>query len=172
MTNRTVQFWGQGYSTPPAEGLSFTPCNITATVDGNRVFSGTIPTIEGTDIGRLPSDQTILFTFEIPLVTGNTAYVLPVSLDITGDDVYLEQILINYCQQAGNTSSGPTGFGTITTGEDPRANVVVTGATFVNPAPTEPREPGASGTWGWEIETAAGTTSNMAFDMIVHPGKE
>jgi len=173
MTNRTVQFWGQGYSTPPAAGLEFTPCSITATVDGNQVFSGAIPTIEGTDIGRLPADQAILFTFEIPLVTtGNTAYTLPVSLDITGDDVYLEQILINYCAQAGNTSSGPTGFGITTGGTDPRANVVVTGATYVNPPPPEPRDPASSGTWGWEIEMASGTTSNMAFNMIINPGNE
>lgn len=171
MTTRTVQFWGQGYSTP-AVGLAFTPCNITATVDGNQVFSGPVPTVEGTDIARLPGDQQILFTFEIPLVTGNVTYTLPVSLDITGDDIYLEQILINYCTLIGGTSSGPTGFGITTMGGDPRANVVVTGATYVSPTPTEPRDPASEGTWGWEIETADGTTSNMTFDMIVHAGKE
>jgi hypothetical protein len=171
MTNRTVQFWGQGYSAP-AEGLAFTPCNITATVDGNQVFSGSVPTVEGTDIARLPSDQQILFTFEIPLVSGNTSYTLPVSLDITGDDIYLEQILINYCGQTGNTSSGPTGFGITTGGTDPRANVVVTGASYVNPPPSEPRDPATLGTWGWEIECATGTTANMTFDMIINPGRE
>ena len=63
MTNRTVQFWGQGYSTPPAAGLALTPCTIVATVDGNVVFSGPIPTVESSDILRLPTDQQLLFTF-------------------------------------------------------------------------------------------------------------
>ena len=170
MTTRTVQFLGQGYSTPPAEGLALTPCTITATVSGNQVFSGTIATLESSDILRLPGEQQVLFTFEIPLVTGNVPYTLPVSLAITGDDVYLEQIDANYNNNAGNTT-GPTGFGAISSG-DARSNVVVTNATYVSTPPPDPRPPGTEGTWGWEIETAAGQTSTMTFDMNVQPGLE
>lgn len=97
MTTRTVQFWGQGYSNAPAEGLTLTPCTITATVSGNVVFSGPIATLESSDILRLPTDQQVLFTCEIPLVTTGNAYTLPVSLAVTGDDVFLEQINMNYC---------------------------------------------------------------------------
>ena len=175
MTNRTVQFFGQGYSTPPAEGLTLTPCTITATVDGNVVFSGTIPTLESSDIQRLPTDQQVLFTFEIPLVTitdppgyGNI-YTLPVSLAITGDDVYLEQIESNYNSLGNGVSSGSTGFASITSLGDARSNVVVTNATFTNPPP-DPRPVESEGTWGWEIETAPGQTSTMTFDMNVKPG--
>jgi hypothetical protein len=95
---RTIQMWGQGYSTPPAVGLEFTPCTITATVDGNVVFSGAIPTLESSDIGRLPTDQQVLFSFNIPLVTTGNVYTLPVSLAVTGDDVFLEQINANFCK--------------------------------------------------------------------------
>ena len=176
MTNRTVQFWGQGYSLPPAEGLALTPCTITATVAGNVVFSGTIPTIESSDINRVPSDQQILFTCEIPLVTGNTLYTIPVSLDITGDDVFLEQIEANYCNN-GNISTGPSGFYSITTGYvgniDARSNVVVTNAAFVSPGAPDPLQPGdPTGTWGREVEPTPGQTCTFAFDMNVFPGLE
>jgi hypothetical protein len=174
MTTRTVQFYGQGYSIPPVAGLALTPCTITATVDGTVVFSGTIPTVESSDILRAPSEQEILFTFEIPLVSANTAnaspYTLPVSLAITGDDVYLEQINANYNNLGNGVSSGSTGFGAITSG-DARSNVVVTNATFTNPPPV-PRPVESEGTWGWEIETASGQTSTMTFDMNVEPGLE
>ena len=171
MTTRTVQFWGQGYSTPPAAGLTLTPCTIVATVSGNVVFSGAIPTTESSDILRLPTDQTILFTCEIPLVTPpDIPYTLPVSLAITGDDIYLEQILANYCNDAGNTS-GPTGFGPIDSG-DARSNVVITNATYSSSPPPDIRPPAATGTWGWEIETASGQTSTMTFNMNVFPGLE
>lgn len=174
MTNRTVQFYGQGYSTPPAVGVALTPCTITATVSGNVVFSGAIPTLESSDILRQPGEQEVLFTFEIPMVAANTAnaspYTLPVSLAITGDDVYLEQINANYCNNLGNTT-GPTGFAAISS-VDARSNVVITNALYNNPPP-DPRPPGyPTGTWGWEIEVAPGQTSTMTFDMNVLPGLE
>lgn len=172
MTNRTVQFWGQGYSTPPAEGLTLTPCTITATVDGNVVFSGTVATSESSDILRLPTDQTILFTCEIPLITTGNAYTLPVSLAITGDDMYLEQIEINYNGLANGVSSGPTGFSSTFPQGDVRSNVVVTNATYSSPPPPDPRSTEAEGTWGWEVETASGQTSTMTFDLNLLPGLE
>lgn len=175
MTNRTVQFWGQGYSTPPAAGLEFTPCTITATVNGNVVFSGAIPTLESSDIKREPTDQQLLFTCEIPLVTGNTLYTIPVSLEITGDDVFLEQIEANYCNM-GNVSSGVDGFYSITTGYigniDARSNVVVTNAIYVSDGPPDPYPEGVTGTWGREVEVAPGQTATMTFDMNVFPGLE
>ena len=173
MTTRTVQFWGQGYSIP-IEGLGLTPNTITATVDGTVVFSGAIPTVYDSDILRLPTDQTILFTCEIPMVTTGNTYTLPVSLAITGDDVYLEQIDANYAQiLSGNTviSSGPTGFLGIGPAET-RSNVVITNAVYSSLPPPDPRLPTSNGTWGWEIETALGQTSIMTFDMNVNPGLE
>jgi len=176
MTTRTVQFYGQGYSIPPAAGLALTPCTITATVDGNVVFSGPIPTLETSDIYRLPDEQEVLFSFEIPLITTGNTYTLPVSLAISGDDVFLEQINSNYNSVTVDdnppVSSGPTGFSSIYSAGDARSNVVVTGATYVNPAPTDPREPENTGTWGWEIECAPGATATMTFNMLIDPGLE
>lgn len=174
MTTRTVQFLGQGYSLPPAEGLEFTPCTITATVSGNVVFSGAIPTTYSSDVNHTPQYQVVLFTFEIPLVTANTAnaspYTLPVSLDITGDDVFLEQILTNYCNNNG-TTTGPNGFFAISN-QDARSNVVVTNGAVITPKPDPLTPESPTGTWGWEIETAPGQTATMTFDMNIIPGLE
>lgn len=172
MTNRTVQIWGQGYSTPVA-GLGLTPCTITATVNGTVVFSGPIPTLDSDEIARLPSEQQILFTFEIPLVTATESldsYTLPAVFEITGDDVFLEQILSNYNINDDGTSSGPTGFQSIYA-DDPKSNVVVSNATFVN-TPPDPRPAGTEGTWGWEVRTAPGQTSTFSFDLVIECGLE
>jgi len=171
MTTRTVQFYGQGYSIP-IDGLGLTPNTVTATVGGNVVFSGAISTVYSSDVLRLPTDQVVLFTFEIPLVTGNVVeeYTLPVSLAITGDAIYLEQIQVNYCNLGNGVSSGSTGFLQISQG-DARSNVVITNATHSS-TPPDPRPPDATGTWGWEIEIAPGQTATMAFDMNVAPGLE
>lgn len=94
MTNRTVQFWGQGYAPTGTD-----PINITASLDGNVVYTGTIPTLYTTDIGRLPTDQVVLFTCEIPMTLSGT---VPVSIVIdspVNSDVYFEQITVNYVAQ-------------------------------------------------------------------------
>jgi len=168
MTNRTVQVWGQGYSLPPAGGLSLTPCTITATFNGTEVFSGAIPTIESSDIQRLPTDQQVLFTFEIPMDLQGT---FPMSCTITGDDVFLEQILANYTA-VGTDSSGPTEFGPINGSGDARSNVTCTGATYYTPEPTDPRPPEASGAWGYEIEVASGQSAVFSCDVAVVAGLE
>ena len=169
MTNRTVQFWGQGYSTPPS-GVGLTPCTITATIDGVQVFSGIIPTTESTDIGRLPTDQQVLFQWEIPM---NFSGTVPVSLQLTGSDVYLEQILANYAILADNTSSGPDVYEPIyyANGEC-KSNVTCTGAVFVSDPPPDPRPAGIDGQWGWEIEPGAGNTAIFSYDLSISVGKE
>ena len=82
MTNRTVQFWGQGYGA--------TPCTITAYMAGVQVFAGDIPTLDSTD--RVPTDQQQLFSWEIPMDQANTT----MTLALTGSDIYLTQVLANY----------------------------------------------------------------------------
>jgi hypothetical protein len=174
MTNRTVQIWGQGYSTPTGAELSLTPCSITATFNGTQVFSGVVPTIESSDVGRLPSDQQVLFTFPIPVDFPTGSY--PMTLEITGADVYMEQILANYCNVA-NTSGNVTtyhssGWSTYLPifSSDARSNVTCVGASGVSSAPTDPREPGQEGTWGWEVETASGQTSTFSYDLNIDQG--
>ena len=89
MANRTVQFYGQGYS--PAGS---TPLTVTAVLNGNTVYSGPISTEYISDIGRAPTDQVILFTAEIPVDFNGT---MPMSVTLTGaGDLYLEQADANY----------------------------------------------------------------------------
>ena len=217
MANKTIQFLGQGYGA--------TPCTITAYFNGAEVFSGAIPTVDSTDIGRLPEDQQVVFSFEVPMDTTGS---IPMTLAISGTDTYLEQVLVNYypvqnpvytqeeitnlttigypqadkvtiyeahavpplsaeditllsstnpddvpaqmaCLAAHNltilVSSGPDAYTPVNAGGDARSNVVVTGATYVSPPPPDPRAPDSEGTWGWEIETAPGTTAGMTYQL-------
>lgn len=219
MTNRTVQIWGMGYGT--------TPCTIDATFNGTQVFSGNIPTVDSSDVQRLPEDQTTLFTFEIDQsLTGS----IPMSMDITGADIFFEQVLVNFatvtnpvfsanelqtletigapvedklaiwelhavpplseadiallsttdepgyparnaCLAAHGISllvnTGETGFVDVNNGYDARSNVVITNAAFSSPQPPDPRPAGTEGTWGWEIEVAAGQTATLACDLVI-----
>jgi hypothetical protein len=161
MTNRTVQIWGQGYGA--------TPCSITATLNGTQVFSGSVPTVDSSDIGRLPTDQQILFTFEIPMdMSGPQAMVL----EISGADLYMEQILANYYNYNTNpaTGSGPSTYLAINSQSDSRENVVCTGATYVSSPPPDPRPEGEAGDWGWEVEVASGQAATFSYDLIVTAG--
>jgi hypothetical protein len=91
MANRTIQFFGQGYAPTGTE-----PIVITATLNGNAVYNGTIPTLYNTTVGRLPTDQTVLFTCELPVDFAGT---LPMSITLdspVGVDAYFEQIMSNY----------------------------------------------------------------------------
>lgn len=91
MTNRTVQFWGQGYAPTGTD-----PINITATLNGSVVYTGTIPTLYTTDVSRLPTDQVVLFTCELPVGFSGT---IPMSITIdspVNSEVYFEQIAANY----------------------------------------------------------------------------
>lgn len=181
MITRTVLFRGQGYNAPYQSGVELTPCTITATVDGNVIFSGVIPTLESTEIAYSSNNQAILFTCQIPLVTTGNDYTLPVKLDITGDCVYLGQIEADYCYNTtnssyhyatGNVNSGVTAIGPIYSCGDARSNVIITNAAYSSPPPPDPRPIGLAGTWHQEIKTATGQTSTVRFDMNISPGVE
>jgi hypothetical protein len=91
MANRTIQFWGQGYAPTGTD-----PIVITATLSGNVIYTGNIPTLYTFDIGRLPGDQVVLFTCELPIDFAGTV-PMSISLDSpVGVDVYFEQITSNY----------------------------------------------------------------------------
>jgi hypothetical protein len=87
MTNRTIQFLGQGYS--PA---GTTPMQIVVTLDGNTVYSGAIPTLYTSEIARQPANQTVLFTCETPVSFAGT---VPMTITIdspVNSTVFFEQI--------------------------------------------------------------------------------
>ena len=91
MVNRTIQFLGQGYAPTGTD-----PIVITATLDGNVVYTGNIPTLYTTDVDHTPDGQVVLFTCELPVDFAGT---LPMSVLLdspVGVDVFFEQINSNY----------------------------------------------------------------------------
>jgi hypothetical protein len=89
MTNRTVQIKGYGFGSTPAE--------ITVTLEGTTVFTGTVTTIDGTP-PSLPNidlkDETVsLCTFEVPMdFAGEKA----MTCSVTSGTVIFAQVDANY----------------------------------------------------------------------------
>jgi hypothetical protein len=96
MTNRTIYVIGQGYSP--------TPVSIVATLDGNVVQNGTIPTVDqDISVSQLPGNtelqqqmlatKTALFSFEKDIAYNGTT---PVTIEVTGGPVWFGAVLSNY----------------------------------------------------------------------------
>jgi hypothetical protein len=93
MATRTIQFLGQACAPGGTE-----PIVITATLNGNVVYTGDIPTLYTGAISRASEDQVVLFTFELPM---NFAGTQPMSISLDnplGASVYFEQINSNYME--------------------------------------------------------------------------
>jgi len=98
MTNRTIYVIGQGYSP--------TPASIVATVDGNAVYSGTVPTVneninitQGSSpevealLEQLVANKTALFSFEVDI---NYDGSKPVTIEASGGPIWFGVVLSNY----------------------------------------------------------------------------
>jgi hypothetical protein len=59
MANRTLKFYGKGYGA--------TPASVTVQLDGVQVYTGTVPTVDQETIERLPEEQVVLFTIDVPI---------------------------------------------------------------------------------------------------------
>jgi hypothetical protein len=91
MANRTIQFLGSGYAPSGTD-----PITISATLNGNVVYTGTIPTSYTSEIERLSVDQVALFTCELPVDFSGTV-PMSISLDSpVGVSVFFEQVQSNY----------------------------------------------------------------------------
>jgi len=91
MANRTIQFLGQGYAPTGTE-----PIVITATLNGNVVYTGNIPTLYTSDVDHDPTSQVVLFTCELPVDFAGTV-PMSIALDSpVGVDAFFEQIYSNY----------------------------------------------------------------------------
>jgi hypothetical protein len=89
MTNRTYQFFGQGFGTDPV--------SVDVALNGNPVYSGTVPTVDQpfSDNWYSPDLYRVLFTIESPVEFAGT---LPISVSVnSGSGLKLAFTLANYC---------------------------------------------------------------------------
>jgi hypothetical protein len=175
MANRTVRFLGQGYGA--------TPATITVAVNGNVVFSGSVPTLDQAGpgpTGLAYADQQVLC--EYTGLAADFAGELPVTIQVTGGElVVFGEILANFASIVNKSTSTPDTSGadgfiricttstapvaTEDTPNDERNTVTIDGeaATPPNPRPT-----GKFGTWFWPISVG----STFAFNVTVAQGRD
>jgi hypothetical protein len=89
MTNRTIQFYGQGFGT--------TAVGISVTANGSQTFNGPVPTLDQPmpSIPRWPLDQSeILFSIEVPVEFQGT---VPMEITVnSGSGILFQNVLANY----------------------------------------------------------------------------
>jgi hypothetical protein len=91
MANRTIQFLGSGYAPTGTD-----PITISATLNGNVVYTGSIPTSYTSEINHQPDGQEVLFTCELPVDFSGTV-PMSISLDNpVGVTAFFEQVQSNY----------------------------------------------------------------------------
>jgi hypothetical protein len=151
MANKTLQFFGNGYAPVGTDSA------ITAVLGGNTVFSGSIPTIHGSEeILYLPGEQQLLFTCEVDETLDTT---VPMTITVTeGNAVAVEQILSNLNNQPGNVDT----FTVMGTGDERRLNVTINGDAQTTP---DPRPEEANGEWLWVIPS----NGVLACDVLIQP---
>lgn len=151
MTTRTVKMFGLAYGSSPAE--------ITVTLDGATVYTGSVTTTD-TPVPALPNldltDTTIEFcNFEIPVDFTGTK---PMTCAVTNGTVIFAQVLANYCAIA-NTDpvigTGPDVFNNIDGIGDARSNVAIDGVT----QPMNHEE--LPGTWWFTVNTGSTLTCDL-----------
>lgn len=90
MTNRTIRFYGKGFGATPAE--------MTVTLDGTEIFSGTVVTLDQPlDISTIPTwpdnFYDINFTAELPVLFDGEK---PMTVTVTNGTVVVGDITANY----------------------------------------------------------------------------
>jgi len=103
MTNRTLQFWGAGYAIGGTELIT-----IDSQLNGNLIYTGTIPTNYTGPVSVQPEDQVLLFTCtSIPVEYAGT---IPMSVTLDnpmGVSAYFEQVYSNYMTKPNPVYTSP-----------------------------------------------------------------
>jgi hypothetical protein len=152
--NRTYKFYGVGCGT--------TPVSVTATIGGDQVFSGTVPT-QDISVGSPPSSseiKTVLFELANSRTYGTQFQGnVSVTLEVTGGDgIVLGYIESNWYsgKRKSDTKAGHEDkfnlcyYGTPPNSEcttDPRSSVIINGITQVPPLVP------STGCWRWAVPT-------------------
>ena len=156
MTTRTVKIFGQGFGSAPAE--------ISVTLDGNVIYTGSVPTLDQ-PVYILPNFD---LTSEIPAICNfdidmDYSGTIPMTCAVLSGTVIFAQILANYCEIA-NTNpavgSGPDIFSGIN-GVDARSNVFID-----NIAQPVNHTEEFSSTWWFTVSNG----SVLAYDLAVQAG--
>jgi hypothetical protein len=153
MPNRTIQFTGQAYSSDPVAS----PVTITAILDGNTIFNGTVTTLQDPGMPWPPATEYVLFQVETDQLPTSFSGSLPMTCSVSGGGV--NWCLINTNYYTGNVvqdaNAGTVGnfdecyYGTPTNSEgtsDCRSNVYIDGVQQV-PAIC----PTSTGVWLWGV---------------------
>ena len=159
MFNRTIRVHGQGFGE--------TPASITATYNGNVVFSGQIPTVNQPIDDPIP-DVPVLFSFEVPLQTKGE---FPQTVTVDAGIVAFGPISANYNVGANGEPPGPNVYSSVNSyawtadpeyAIDPRANPTIDGVAVEDPG----SGPGAGSTAWYNIYQG----STLAYDLVIVPG--
>lgn len=147
MTVRTFRQHGLGYGVEP--------CNITATIDGNVVYSGNVSTLDAEMPGYSPGNGTIgvaLFEWTNPMDFAGTQAL---EIAVSGSPLLLTHTHANFSYSKGNVNMyGPIfhyRFEDQFPMWDPLSEVHINGNPY-----TRPTEPMVASQWHWVIP--AGTT--------------
>jgi len=153
MTLRTIQVFGAGFGE--------TAATVVATLNGNTVFSGTVPT-SNVAVPTLPNAELTtqtLFSFEIPMdFVGN----IPMTCQVTNQTVIFAQILANYTDGATYpndpvVTSGANGYIDLNQSGnvDPRNTVTIDGLAQT------PDYNEFESTWWWTIDAPSTLAYNL-----------
>jgi len=156
MSKRTlkVQGWGTGTA------------YLTASLDGEQIFSGNVDLTEQTDENSSSQDAPTLFVFEIPIEFAGTKQM---KIIVDKARVHFGMIVANYTEVDWGQVyyTGPYEFDDVSPARelgirDPRDNVKINGI------PQTIERSGLLGTWCWTIDPG----STFEHDLLVAKGNE
>lgn len=145
MANRTLQFYGKGYGSSPAE--------ITVKLDNEIVFDGAVPTADQIEVDHSPDAQVVLFTCEVPVLFEGK---MPMSVTVNTGTVVFAEVKGNHCYSGDNLA----GFFHIFN-NDVRSSVKIDDVDQTTLWET-------TGTWSWLVN--AGST--LTYDLNINTGVE
>ena len=148
MTTRTAKVlgWGSGTAT------------ITASLDGNQIFSGAVDLVEMSKDNDSEQTAPTLFTFPLPMDFAGTKKML---ISVKGAPVRFGQIVVNYVEMGSiNWSSGEDSYHDIVDRndegiQDPRSNVIIDGQ------PCSADRALGNGTWHWLVNPGSVFEHNL-----------